>query len=220
MSIQLKPLPYPLDALEPVISRKTLQHHYLKHHQGYVDKLNGLIASTPYESMTLEEIIFESSIGSGKDKKIFNNAAQVWNHTFYWNCMTPKSNPPSQFVREALMKSFDSEEDFFTQFAQAGKDLFGSGYIWLSKDESGSLKIEAKSNAETPLTEGETPILTCDVWEHAYYLDQQENRAKYLEEFRGLINWQFVEANLQKSPLFTTSPSRKSAKNPPSELHQ
>jgi len=220
MTIQLPPLPYPLDALEPIISKKTLAHHYLKHHQTYVDKLNELIPGTPYESLSLEEIIFESAAGSGKEKKIFNNAAQVWNHTFYWNCMTPGRGEIPSSVDDALKKDFGSKDEFFTQFAQAGKDLFGSGYVWLVKDEAGKLSIKAKPNAETPLTDGETPILACDVWEHAYYLDQQENRARYLEQFPKLINWKFIEGNLQKSQAFTLNAARKVTAQGSQQLRQ
>jgi Fe-Mn family superoxide dismutase len=213
MKIQLPPLPYALDALEPVISKQTLEHHYLKHHQAYVDKLNTLIPNTPYETMSLEEIIFESSSGSEKDKKIFNNAAQVWNHTFYWSSMTPEKQEASATVKEALQKSFGSPEEFIQQFTQAGKDLFGSGWVWLVKDEAGKLWIKAKENAGNPIADGETPLLVVDVWEHAYYLDQQEKRAAYLDKFPSLIDWAFVEANLKKAALFMPQAKRKSTQD-------
>jgi Fe-Mn family superoxide dismutase len=200
MTIQLPLLPYALNALEPVISEETLKHHYLKHHQAYVTKLNTLIAGTPYEKMELEEIIVKSHAVGEKDKSIFNNAGQVWNHTFYWSCMTPGHSEPSPALQKALETSFGSVEAFHQAFSQAGKDLFGSGWVWLVKEKSGNLVIRAKPNAGNPLTDDYTPLLVCDVWEHAYYLDRQENRAKYLEEFKNLIHWRFVEENLTRDP--------------------
>ena len=202
MAIELPLLPYELNALEPVISEETLKHHYLKHHQAYVTKLNELIAGTPYENLPLEEIIVKSHAVGEKDKKIFNNAGQVWNHTFYWSCMTPGHSEPGPVLAKALETSFGSVEKFHAEFAQAGKDLFGSGWVWLVKEKSGNLVIRAKQNAGNPLTDDYTPILVCDVWEHAYYLDQQENRAKYLEQFKTLIHWRFAEENLTRENSF------------------
>jgi Fe-Mn family superoxide dismutase len=199
MTHELKPLPYALDALEPMISKQTLEHHYLKHHKAYVEKLNKLILNTQYADLELEETVFESfeSQKSNKqDKKIFNNAAQVWNHTFYWSCMNPNRLAPSAVVTEAFSKEFGSMDMFYEKFTQAGMDLFGSGWVWVTKDESGKLAIISKENAENPITDGVQPILVCDVWEHAYYLDRQEKRADYLGQFRQLIDWKFIERNL------------------------
>jgi Fe-Mn family superoxide dismutase len=198
MKIQLPALPYSLDALEPVISKQTLEHHYLKHHQTYVTKLNELIKATSYADMSLEEIIFESFENKNEieDKKIFNNAAQVWNHTFYWSSMTPNREKASKKIEDLIAKNFGSIDEFHKKFSEAGKNLFGSGWIWLVKEEDGSLAIVPKENAGTPLTDGQTPLLVCDVWEHAYYLDQQEKRADYLDEFKNITNWSFVEKNL------------------------
>jgi Fe-Mn family superoxide dismutase len=220
MAIQLPPLPYSLDALAPVISEETLKHHYLKHHQGYVDKVNDLILGTAYENMPLEDIIFESVGKPGKDEKIFNNAAQVWNHTFYWSCMTAEQEKPSETIETAISNSFGSMDGFYSKFLQSGKDLFGSGWVWLIKEDDGKLVVEGQQNAWTPISEGRTPILVCDVWEHAYYLDRQENRAKYLELFDQLINWKFVEENLFKPASFSGRPNQKKLpKEDTSETH-
>ena len=205
MHIQLPLLPYSLSALEPVISRKTLEHHYLKHHRSYIDKLNELISDTHYAKMSLDEIIFASANGSGTDRKIFNHAAQAWNHAFYWSSMSPNLEQPSTLVKDALKIAFGSTDEFLKRFVQAGKDLFGSGWVWLVRDASGKLLIVSKENAGNPLISGATPLLVVDVWEHAYYLDQQENRAAYLDQFPRLINWKFVEENLQVPHPFNTN---------------
>lgn len=199
MTHKLKSLPYALDALEPAISKQTLEHHYLKHHKAYVDKLNSLIPNTQYADLELDEIVFESFENQKTkkpDRKIFNNAAQVWNHSFYWACMTPNRPAPSAMVTEAFSKDFGSLDSFYEKFTQAGLDLFGSGWVWVTKDESGKLAIISKENAENPITDRVQPILVCDVWEHAYYLDRQEKRADYLGQFRQLIDWKFIEQNL------------------------
>ena len=191
MSIQLPPLPYSNDALAPHISPETIEFHYGKHHKAYVDKLNGLIPGTEFEKMTLEEIVKKSSGG------IFNNAAQIWNHTFYWNCLTPKGGgAPSGNLASEINKSFGSFDKFKEQFSQAALNQFGSGWAWLVKDSSGSLKIYSTSNAECPLTKGDKPLLTCDVWEHAYYIDYRNARPKYVETFFNLINWDFVSQQM------------------------
>ena len=190
--IELPKLPYEMGALEPHISQKTLEFHYGKHHNAYVNNLNKLIAGTPFESKTLEEIVKTSQGG------MFNNAAQVWNHTFYWNCMTPnpKKNAPTSKLMDAIVRDFGSFDVFKEKFINACVTLFGSGWAWLVADKDGKLSIMQTSNAQTPLTtEGLKPLLVSDVWEHAYYLDYQNLRANYVNEFWSLINWEFVEKN-------------------------
>ena len=184
-----------MNALEPHISQKTLEFHYGKHHNGYVNNLNKLIAGTPFEGKSLEEIVKTSQGG------MFNNAAQVWNHTFYWNCMTPnpKKTAPEGKLMDAIVSAFGSFEAFKEKFVNACVTLFGSGWAWLVADKDGKLSIVQTSNAQTPLTEGFKPLLVCDVWEHAYYLDYQNLRANYVNEFWSLINWEFVEKKLLTS---------------------
>ena len=187
--IELPKLPYEMNALEPHISQKTLEFHYGKHHAGYVTNLNKLIAGTPFENKSLDEIVKTSQGG------MFNNAAQVWNHTFYWNCMTPnpKKTAPTGKLMEAIVRDFGSFDAFKEKFINACVTLFGSGWAWLVADKTGKLSIVQTSNAQTPLTEGLKPLLVCDVWEHAYYLDYQNLRANYVNEFWSLINWEYVE---------------------------
>ena len=189
--IELPKLPYAMDALAPHISQKTLEFHYGKHHNGYVNNLNKLIAGTPFENKSLEEIVKTSQGG------MFNNAAQVWNHTFYWNCMTPnpKKTAPEGKLMDAIVRDFGSFEAFKEKFVNACVTLFGSGWAWLVADKDGKLSIVQTSNAQCPLTEGMKPLLVCDVWEHAYYLDYQNLRANYINEFWSIINWDFVELN-------------------------
>ena len=189
--IELPKLPYEMNALEPHISQKTLEFHYGKHHNGYVNNLNKLIAGTPFESKSLEEIVKTSQGG------MFNNAAQVWNHTFYWNCMTPnpKKTVPTGKLMDAIVRDFGSFDAFKEKFINACVTLFGSGWAWLVADKERKLSIVQTSNAQTPLTEGLKPLLVCDVWEHAYYLDYQNLRANYVNEFWAIINWNFVESN-------------------------
>ena len=200
MAIQLSPLPYDMKDLEPHISEDTLQFHYGKHHAGYVETLNNLIKNTFYDKLLLEEIIFEAA-QNPSDKKIFNNAAQAWNHTFYWNCMTVNGNPePSREFLTVIEKNFGQFKAFQDQFTKACQDLFGSGWVWLVKDSEDKLAIMPMENAENPIVIGKTPLLVCDVWEHAYYLDHQNKRNEYLNNFTKMINWEFVEQNFQKSP--------------------
>ena len=189
--IELPKLPYEMNALEPHISQKTLEFHYGKHHNGYVNNLNKLIAGTPFENKSLEEIVKTAQGG------MFNNAAQVWNHTFYWNCMTPnpKKTVPTGKLMDAIVRDFGSFDAFKEKFINACVTLFGSGWAWLVADKEGKLSIVQTSNAQTPLTEGLKPLLVCDVWEHAYYLDYQNLRANYVNEFWAIINWEFVEHN-------------------------
>jgi Fe-Mn family superoxide dismutase len=188
MSFELPPLPYQMDALEPFISKRTLEFHYGKHHQGYVNNINKLIAGTPFENATLEEIIRKADGG------IFNNGAQVWNHTFYWNCLKPKGGgEPKGPLSGAIINSFGSFDDFKDRFTHAAATLFGSGWAWLAKSPTGQLEIIQESNAGNPLRRGYVPLLTCDVWEHAYYLDKQNRRPDYISDFWNLINWTAVE---------------------------
>lgn len=191
MSIELPPLPYKDDALAPVISKETLQFHYGKHHAGYVTKLNGLIKGTQFESMSLEEMVRKS------EGAIFNNAAQIWNHTFYWNSLRPAGGQgPSAKLSAALTKNFGSVDAFKEQFTAAATGFFGSGWAWLVENQKGELKITTTANAGCPLTEGHKPLLTCDVWEHAYYIDFRNARPDYVNAFWKIVNWDFAAANL------------------------
>jgi len=190
MSFSLPKLPYELDALAPHISKETLEYHYLKHHQAYVNKLNLLTDGSDHANKTLEEVIKSS------DGAIFNNAAQVWNHSFYWQCLQGSgTQSPQADMLAAIEKKYGSYEEFKSQFTQAALGQFGSGWAWLVKNNDGSIDITTTSNAENPITEGLTPILTCDVWEHAYYIDTRNDRGKYLANFWELVNWEFVSQN-------------------------
>ena len=190
MKHELPALPYALDALAPTLSQETLEYHYGKHHQTYVTNLNNLIPGTEFESMSLEDIVMKSSGG------VFNNAAQVWNHTFYWNCLSPNGGgAPSGALAAAIDAKFGSFEEFKKQFNQAGATNFGSGWTWLVKNADGSLEIFNTSNAGTPMTSGKQALLTLDVWEHAYYIDYRNARPKYLETMWHIVNWDFVAAN-------------------------
>ena len=191
MSIILPELPYEKKALSPHISEETLNYHYGKHHKSYVDKLNGQIPGTEWEKANLEEIVKSSQGG------IFNNSAQVWNHTFYWSCLSPKGGgAPSGVLGSAIETHFQSFEKFKEQFTAAALAQFGSGWAWLIK-EGEELKILSTPNANTPLTSSsQKALLTCDVWEHAYYIDYRNARNKYVEAFWNLVNWDFVNKNL------------------------
>ena len=190
MTHQLPALPYAMDALAPTLSQETLEYHYGKHHQAYVTNLNNLIPGTEFESLSLEDIVMKSSGG------IFNNAAQVWNHTFYWNCLSPTGGgAPSGALAAAIEAKFGSFEEFKKQFNQAGATNFGSGWTWLVKNADGSLEIFNTSNAGTPMTSGKKALLTLDVWEHAYYINYRNLRPKYLETMWNIVNWDFVAAN-------------------------
>lgn len=193
MTHQLPKLAYALDALAPHISQETLEFHYGKHHQTYVTNLNNLIKDTEFEKATLEEIIKKSSGG------IFNNAAQVWNHTFYWNSLSPKGgNEPTGAIKLAIEKKFGSFDKFKEEFTKTCVGTFGSGWGWLVQTPCGDLELVSTSNAATPLTTQNKAILTCDVWEHAYYIDYRNSRPNYLEAFWKLVNWDFANANLAK----------------------
>lgn len=192
MAHELPPLPYAQDALEPVISAETISYHYGKHHQTYVTKLNGLIPGTEFENMSLEDTIRKSDGG------VFNNAAQIWNHTFYWNCLrSPRDdNAPSGALADAIDKAFGSFDAFKEQFATNAANNFGSGWTWLVRKADGGLAIANTSNAGTPLTSDAKPLLTVDVWEHAYYIDYRNARPDYVAALWQLINWDFVAENL------------------------
>ncbi|HXH02157.1 MAG TPA: superoxide dismutase [Fe] [Candidatus Competibacteraceae bacterium] len=184
---ELPALPYALDALEPHISKETLEYHYGKHHQAYVTNLNNLIPGTEFEHLSLEEIVKKSS------GAIFNNAAQVWNHTFYWYCLSPNGGgEPSGALGDAIATRWGSFAAFKDAFSKSAVGNFGSGWTWLVKKPDGSLDIVNTSNAATPLTGADKPLLTCDVWEHAYYIDYRNLRPKYVEAFWNLVNWPFV----------------------------
>ncbi len=190
MEHKLPELPYAMNALEPYISSETLEYHYGKHHATYVANLNKLIQGTEFEDASLEEIIGKASGG------IFNNAAQVWNHTFYWNSMSPDGGgDPSGALADALVENFGSIDAFREQFSQTAVTTFGSGWAWLVKTPEGRLEVVSTSNAGNPMTEGQTPLLTCDVWEHAYYIDYRNARPKYVEAFWNLVNWDFAASN-------------------------
>lgn len=185
--IELPKLNYSLDALEPYISKRTIEFHYLKHHQTYVDKLNALIENTEFEGKDLEYII-KNSKGA-----IFNNAAQVWNHTFYWESFSEKpSHQPSGELEAQIVKQYGSLENLKQEFTTQALNLFGSGWVWLVKNEKNELEIIPLPNAENPICQNKTPLLVCDVWEHAYYLDKQNRRADYLKDFWPLIDWKKI----------------------------
>lgn len=191
MAFTLPELPYAKDALAPTISAETIEYHYGKHHNAYVTNLNNLTAGTPNAEKSLEDLI------TSTDGGLFNNAAQVWNHTFYWSCLSPNGGgAPTGAVLDALKDNFGGFDEFQSQFSTAAAKLFGSGWAWLVKSKDGKLEIVQKSNAGNPLTDGQTPILTCDVWEHAYYVDYRNARPKYVEAFWKLVNWEFVAKNL------------------------
>ena len=190
MTHELPPLPYAIDALAPHISAETLEFHHGKHHKTYVDNLNKLIPGTEFENLSLEDIVRKSSGG------IFNNAAQIWNHTFYWNCLAPKAGgKPTGALAAAIDTAFGSFDTFKEKFSQTAITTFGSGWGWLVKNAAGGLELVSTSNAGCPLTAGQTPLLTCDVWEHAYYIDYRNARPKYVESFWNLVNWDFVARN-------------------------
>lgn len=190
MAITLPALPYEMDALAPHISRETLEFHYGKHHKAYVDNLNNLIPNTEFANKSLEDIILSST------GPMFNNAAQVWNHTFYWHCLAPQGQQgtPSAALKAAIEKTFGSFEAFKEKFTETAIKTFGSGWAWLVKNPSGELALTSTSNAGTPMTQQQKALLTCDVWEHAYYIDYRNARPKYLEAFWHLVNWNHVNS--------------------------
>ncbi|NOQ36728.1 MAG: superoxide dismutase [Fe] [Methylococcaceae bacterium] len=190
MAFELPALPYAKDALAPHISEETLDFHYGKHHQTYVTNLNNLVAGTEFEGAALEDVVTKSSGG------VFNNAAQIWNHTFYWNSLSPNGGgAPTGNLAAAIEAEFGSFDAFKEAFTKCAVTTFGSGWAWLVKDADGKLSLVSSSNAACPLTDGLTPLLTCDVWEHAYYIDYRNARPKYLGAFWNLVNWEFAAAN-------------------------
>ena len=191
MTFTLPELPYPVDALAPHISAATLETHYGKHHRGYVEKTNKLAAGTRFATMELEDVVRQSS------GALFDNAAQVWNHTFYWHSMSPDGGgEPTGEVVESIARSFGSFREFKKRFSESAAGIFGSGWAWLVRDENGSLAILETSNADNPLKHGREALLTCDVWEHAYYLDRKNDRAAYVEGFWNVVDWDVVARNL------------------------
>jgi len=191
MEHTLPPLPYAKDALQPHISAETLEYHYGKHHATYVTNLNNLIKGTEFENMSLEEIVKKSSGG------IFNNSAQVWNHTFFWNCMAPNAGgAPTGAVADAINAKWGSYDKFKEEFTKSALGNFGSGWTWLVQKADGGVDIVNTSNAQTPLATDDKALLTCDVWEHAYYIDYRNARAKFVEAFWNLVNWEFVGKNM------------------------
>jgi len=189
---KLPELPYAKDALEPHISAETLEYHYGKHHATYVDKLNGVLPGTEFEDASLEDIIKKAKGG------IFNNGAQIWNHTFYWNCLSPDGGgKPEGALGKAIDQAFGDFAKFKTQFSDSAVTNFGSGWTWLVKNQAGKVEIVNTPNAGNPITDGKQPLLTCDVWEHAYYIDYRNARPKYVEAFWNLVNWDFVAQNLK-----------------------
>lgn len=191
MKYTLPKLPYALDALAPFISRETLEFHHGKHHRTYVTTLNELIADTMFEDMPLEQIIAEAK------GAVFNNAAQAWNHSFFWECLAPAGagHKPDAQLKSAIESAFGSMQDFQRKFTESATKNFGSGWTWLIRRGSGDLDILNTSNADTPIRTGDIPLLTCDVWEHAYYIDYRNERAKYLKGFWNIVNWEFVSQN-------------------------
>ena len=194
MAIELPALPYAQDALAPYISAETLDFHYGKHHQAYVNNINNLVKDTEFATSSLEEIIVKAPAGG-----IFNNAAQVWNHTCYWNSLSPNGggDPPGGVASE-LSNAFGSVDDFKKEFTQKAATLFGSGWTWLVQKPDGSLGVEALGGAGNPLTSGQTPLMVCDVWEHAYYIDYRNRRPDYIEAFWKIINWECLAEGLGK----------------------
>jgi len=192
MAIELPPLPYDRAALEPHISAETLDYHHGKHHKAYVDNLNKMIEGTEFADMPLVEIIRKSQ------GAMFNNAAQVWNHTFFWNCMSPNGGgEPTGALAEAINKAFGDFATFKAQFSETAIKTFGSGWAWLVQRPDGALALVSTSNANTPLTGEDTALLTCDVWEHAYYIDYRNARPKFVEAFWNTVNWEFVASNMK-----------------------
>jgi Fe-Mn family superoxide dismutase len=194
MVFELPPLPYAQDALEPFISRETISFHYERHHATYVNNLNKLLPGSAFEGSDLERIVREAEGG------IFNNGAQVWNHTFYWECLGPDcGGQPYGLLAQAIERDFGSWDAFRESFSNAAASLFGSGWVWLTVRPDGKLLIVQESNAGNPLRNGLSPLLTCDVWEHAYYIDKRNRRPAYIDDFWKLVNWQFAEKNYLKA---------------------
>lgn len=191
---ELPDLPYAMDALEPAMSKETLEYHYGKHHASYVKKLNGFIGEDPVAENSIEDIILNAPEGA-----VFNNAAQVWNHTFFWNCMSPEGGgAPEGPLAEAVDKTFGSFDQFKEKFKSAAASHFGSGWVWLVKSNDGKLQVISTPNAQNPMREGATPLLTCDVWEHAFYIDYRNDKGKYVDNFWSVVDWDFVAKNFKE----------------------
>jgi Fe-Mn family superoxide dismutase len=194
----LPALPYGLDALEPIISARTMEIHHGRHHASYVKKLNELIAGTPLANEKLDDIVKSTYLDATKTK-IFNNAAQAWNHTFFWACLSPKAGTPQGLLAEALERDLGGYETFKNEVIKAGVEQFGTGWVWLISD-NGRLAIESTPDAVTPMAQGKNCILTIDVWEHAYYLDYQDKRAEFLKQVSDkLLNWDFARQNFERA---------------------
>jgi superoxide dismutase, Fe-Mn family len=203
-AITLPPLPYALDALEPHMSRETLQYHYGKHHKKYVDTANELLKGTELEGQPLEEVLSQAS------GTLLDNAAQAWNHGFFWHCLTPRQKGPSAALARRIAETFGSLDNFQAKFNRIASSLFGSGWAWLVEDAEGALRIIATRNAGMPAANNQVALLTCDLWEHAYYLDHRNDRAKYLKAFWQLVNWEFVESNLEQGWEWPTAAAPRS----------
>jgi len=188
--ITLPPLPFDRQALEPHMSCETLDYHYGKHHKAYVEKVNALIADTPQQDATLEQLVKQAS------GPLFDNAAQAWNHAFFWRCLSPRRQQPGREL-DPVLRSFGGLEALKSEFSKAAVAVFGSGWAWLIRDSGGAVRILTTSNANTPLRDGHTPLLTCDIWEHAYYIDHRNDRGAYLRSFWELVNWDFVAGSLR-----------------------
>jgi len=196
MSFELPELPWSKDALAPHISQETIEYHYGKHHKAYVTKLNGMVKDTPDANKSLEELIKSAS------GPVFNNAAQIWNHTFYWKSMSPNGGgEPDGSIKDAIVATYGDFATFKKQFGEACSGHFGSGWAWLVKEGDNKVKIVQTHDAGCPVKEGQVPILTCDVWEHAYYIDYRNDRAKYVESWWNTINWNFANQNLTQSKI-------------------
>ena len=191
MTFQQPELPYAMDALQPFLSEEQMSFHYGKHHAAYFKKLNGLVEGKPDAELPLRDVVTQSAGG------VFNNAAQAWNHSFFWNCMSPSGGgEPAGELLDALRRDFGGFDDFKKAFSQAAATLFGSGWTWLACDGQGKLEIQALSNAGTPLQDGKEPLLTLDVWEHAYYVDYRNERPRFIEGFWNVVDWDFVAQTL------------------------
>lgn len=206
MTYALPKLPYEKSALAPFLTEETFNFHYNKHHFAYIDKLNKLMVDTPFEKMSLEEMMPKSLEAGRKD--IFNNAAQAWNHTFFWYCMAPKAKASLGSEMKALLeRDFGSVADFQTKFETTGVGQFGSGWVWLMRDAAGKLTVESTGNADAPFVSnpGKTPVLVCDVWEHAYYIDYRNERPRFLKSFWDNVNWQFAHDCYKSNKIFDAS---------------
>jgi Fe-Mn family superoxide dismutase len=207
MAIVLPKLSYAPNALEPHMSRETLEFHHGKHHKTYVEKTNKLLAEKHPElaQLPLEELLLKA------DGELYNNAAQVWNHNFFWQCLTPEEQPVPEELRRAIERQFGDEDRFEKKFSEVAAALFGSGWTWLVRNQDQSLAIVTTHNGDNPLSDGQTPLLTCDVWEHAYYIDYRNDRAQYLQHFWPLVNWEFIAANLAAPAAAPARRGRESA---------